>query len=759
MKLKRTIFIVTIMAACLLICAGMPAWATVYYVSTAGDDTTGDGSIGTPWRSVNKALTTIPLTAGPHTLNIGAGTYAETSGTGSLKWGRLYGTLLTIQTTSGNPDVTITNTTAADGYMMQNTAACSHMLWKNITFSSITGTTWTWLYKNQTSSTDISFIGCTFNSPPDAGAGLYAIQTAGGAGTFTSDFTFTNCVFNHATGSSGNSIWFNTPANQTISITMINCTSTSNATGVVLDGNLMTVNIQGGNFSNSGASAVAFLLGTDNAGAGHGVTGTVRGITASSTSSHALEIGDGCVNVTVTGCKADASGGGDYALIGKGNGVGCVFQSNLSIGGSLGALMIKSAANGGKYQDNVLKASSGPAVMNTDGSSQVGANVIFRNNRIITTSTANVFNWAAAMDTSGAIFDYNTYDLRGTGNYGTVQSTAGITSLSGLQSAWIAYGGANESHSQLALNQYLMQTKYTSTGSWLYAQIQNSQGQLWNGAAFETPTAANYPLYNIPLVEDPAGGFYYNSSFPLQATAGKYVASYYVRSGNVAAATDSQVGNNLDIFWNGTSVYYQTGDSYARLGQPVGLSHAADVAAVKSDSLAIKSKTDSLLFDGSSFVKANTQATAASLTFNQVGTVSGTVGGIAGVVIPATIPSVAQIAGSLLLTPANLIATDSSGRVTLTPAEHGLISSDLLSATVFGSVTVKQVLGTSFGVLSNDLSRTWNASTHTATVVAYACQPGSSAADHTRPLVTQVTVYDSTNTQIVSRSTTFSNLP
>lgn len=41
----------------------------------------------------------------------------------------------------------------------------------------------------------------------------------------------------------------------------------------------------------------------------------------------------------------------------------------------------------------------------------------------------------------------------------------------------------------------------------------------------------------------------------------------------------------------------QTGDNYARLGAPAGASHAADVAAVKVDTAAIKAKTDNLPSD------------------------------------------------------------------------------------------------------------------------------------------------------------------
>src|SRR4051812_27972849 len=50
------------------------------------------------------------------------------------------------------------------------------------------------------------------------------------------------------------------------------------------------------------------------------------------------------------------------------------------------------------------------------------------------------------------------------------------------------------------------------------------------------------------------------------------------------------------IVWDGTQEVQPTGDAYARLGAPAGASHAIDVAAVKTDTAAIKTKTDSLTF-------------------------------------------------------------------------------------------------------------------------------------------------------------------
>ena len=49
-----------------------------FYVSLTGNDTTGNGTIATPYRSIQKALDIANLNAtGPHTINVAAGTYSQ----------------------------------------------------------------------------------------------------------------------------------------------------------------------------------------------------------------------------------------------------------------------------------------------------------------------------------------------------------------------------------------------------------------------------------------------------------------------------------------------------------------------------------------------------------------------------------------------------------------------------------------------------------------------------------------------------------
>jgi hypothetical protein len=56
---------------------------------------------------------------------------------------------------------------------------------------------------------------------------------------------------------------------------------------------------------------------------------------------------------------------------------------------------------------------------------------------------------------------------------------------------------------------------------------------------------------------------------------------------------------------NGVANVSQTGDSYARLGAPVGASHSADVAAVKGDTAAVKLQTDKMVFTVAGYLDVN----------------------------------------------------------------------------------------------------------------------------------------------------------
>lgn len=536
-----------------------------YFVSKVGLDVN-TGLAGFPWLTVDHALTNIPLTGGPHTLSIGTGTYDETNGgaTGSLKFGRLYGTLLSIFTTTGTQDVIIRNATAADGFMMQNTAALSNMLWTNIRFTAITGSTQCWYWRNLLSCTNLSFTSCIFDAPPDAGA-MQCIFTVGGNGAATHTITFTSCTFNHATGSSGYSINMNTGTGpQTTTITLTNCTVSSNFHGVLFDGAAMTVNVSGGTFACTGLNATALIFGNDTPTSGKGVTGSCYGATISSTQGHAFEIGDIASGVVAAG---NIIIGGDYPVVMKTynqnniGGANNVFVNNRISGGTLASILFKGYDNS-KCSGNTILASAAPALKDWDSGPTAGfvnINVTARGNRAIITGTGKVHDWqqlngaGTQVDGGGNVVDYNTYDVRA-GTLGDINLVLANATLAAAQAAWntVAIDVGNDLHSQLAASQTLMSTHYTATGSYLYMFITNNAGLYWNvgTAAFETYTAANVSLYAMPMIEDSVT-YTYTAVFPLLIPAGNYTARYFVRAGAVPAGSDTQVNGDAQVSWTG----------------------------------------------------------------------------------------------------------------------------------------------------------------------------------------------------------------
>lgn len=78
-------------------------------------------------------------------------------------------------------------------------------------------------------------------------------------------------------------------------------------------------------------------------------------------------------------------------------------------------------------------------------------------------------------------------------------------------------------------------------------------------------------------------------------------------TGTIANTTNITAGTittatNLTTYTGNTP---QTGDAYARLGAPAGASHAADVAAVKVDTAAVKVQTDKMTFTVANQIDAN----------------------------------------------------------------------------------------------------------------------------------------------------------
>jgi len=75
LKRYRTMGIVTLVLILSMVAfVGAASAATTYYVDPAGDDTTGDGSAGNPWKTIQHAVDTA---AAGDTIMVAAGTYVE----------------------------------------------------------------------------------------------------------------------------------------------------------------------------------------------------------------------------------------------------------------------------------------------------------------------------------------------------------------------------------------------------------------------------------------------------------------------------------------------------------------------------------------------------------------------------------------------------------------------------------------------------------------------------------------------------------
>lgn len=100
-----------------------------------------------------------------------------------------------------------------------------------------------------------------------------------------------------------------------------------------------------------------------------------------------------------------------------------------------------------------------------------------------------------------------------------------------------------------------------------------------------------------------------------------------------------------------TTNVVQSGDNYARLGAPAGASVSADVAAIKSDSGGIKTKTDSLTFTVAGMVDSNVVdwkgATAPAMTGDAYARLGAPVGASMSADI-AALPTAVENADALL---------------------------------------------------------------------------------------------------------------
>lgn len=419
---------------------------TSYYVRKTGNDTTGDGSTGNPWLTINKALVTVPI-AGGHDIYVGAGTYAESSTDGlHIYLHRNFTTWVTVQAEDTINIPTLIDAGSTDQVI--RVVQASYVKFKNINISASSNKGNGTVFFTNNNAHHITFESCTI----DVYRGTFAEY--GVYGTFSSannnNLSFINCIFQKIGGSSGAIGAFylvRTNLAATLdTITLQGCTALPGFTYycVQLYG-VTNVLIDGCNFQSSAQKALA--IGEDS-NVGLNTTGEVRNSVFYSGTNHALLVGAGANGVWVHNCNS--STGGDYAIVIK-ESTNCIIEKCVFRGGSSAALYFK-AGNGNIARYNNISNTTGTQAVQAY-SNNIGGNKVYNcqfvYNRVTCGGTTMLHSWRSAGLGTGNVCDYNQY--RPSKNiFGEIRDTYAITTLTGLRTAWDGYDvSGNDAHSRM----------------------------------------------------------------------------------------------------------------------------------------------------------------------------------------------------------------------------------------------------------------------------------------------------------------------
>jgi len=414
------------------------ALAVTHYVTKAGNDGTGDGSVGNPWLTIHKALTTVPAGS---VIGVGAGVYQETSGGGYLNVTRQFASRTYVRSLTGFAgDVVIMGASDATNNTLIGSGA-SNIRFRNLTFTMRVGTN---AYAVRwANSSNIEFYTCNFQVVSDAGgtrSGI-GIQTSGAtalSGGVVSGCAFTQNGTNNAYGASLAG-W---TAGNTIAVTFENCRAHMVHNCLYLNGGDYVV--RGGVFHSDAVHAIRF--GADSDTGGNATTATVSDIVARSGTGHAFLFGNGVASGRLTNSILI---GGDYGVVLK-----------ESTGHSVSGCTIYAGTSAGVY----FKASNTCSVTgNTIHADQAGAFAVryargdtgnrsqgctFTGNTIHLSEQARLYDFAPngiALDDTGGTTVFNSQSVNISSNvagpYGTINAVTGITTKSNALTQWAGYGG------------------------------------------------------------------------------------------------------------------------------------------------------------------------------------------------------------------------------------------------------------------------------------------------------------------------------
>lgn len=372
---------------------------STYYVDPLGTD---DGSHGTAsgagaWRTLTYALgvSGVPL-AGGHTLNVAAGTYAESSS--GLICTRAFASLVTVIGSAANPaSVVITNSTtnqilalilsgttnlrfvgvtfapSGDGSVgstitCRHNAATSSISYEDCRFVGATNKANSYVYSlNGTASLNTSFLRCLFDG--DNSTGQTAFQAAGSAGVIPAGIAFTDCTV-YASG---------------IGLYVIDCADLS-----VIGGTVFASGAQGISFARDGVAPV-------NNGRAI-IDGVV--IFSSGAATHAILLGTGSVNSIAKNCQMFGPDNGGYGVVLKG--IGDTVDRCFIAAGDTNGVYFKGSKNVSVTNCTILQQTYGGAcfssalgLVRTENPDGKSSGSVVRNCAALAAPGAVVFKWTA----------------------------------------------------------------------------------------------------------------------------------------------------------------------------------------------------------------------------------------------------------------------------------------------------------------------------------------------------------------------------
>lgn len=425
-----------------------------YYVRKDGNDTTGDGSTGSPWLTISKAILTADLT-GPHTINVGAGTYQEsTSGTGYLYFNRSFLAETIVQSESGNPDDVIVQSLSSTTFTVRIGPQADYVTLKDLTITPRLNTMISCVRCQDLGATFIKIQGCKLLSSGAASSFIiYFTQPVPNFSLIDSEVTavgaascvgvrlqvagHNNVTIDGCTITTTGTCIYQSEACSNFTLTDTTCTNTSNVTCVRLDW-IDGLLVDGLTATATGAApARAFDLGNNE---GYGIGNPtrdfiIRNSRFESVLSHGLLISSDAQNGVIEYCTVI---GGDQGIVLKGvdNVLVRHCYASTSVSGRAG--YFKEAYNS-TFHDCRLVAFAGTALSADDAQSSRWTHCVAEAH-----NSAQIYQWTGTNTLIAS--DNNHYILTGAAVWGNPNGVV-CTSLAEVRAAWSGVFANNDAKS------------------------------------------------------------------------------------------------------------------------------------------------------------------------------------------------------------------------------------------------------------------------------------------------------------------------